>query len=449
MKSLYLQVVSSFLGAVLISLVFAFFVSSALFETHALNRVDEQLREASQTVIHLYQAHPNENVQTYIRNLDDLNFHAMLYQENEKIAQSNSTEWRISDAVVQSVLRGDEYKGEYISNQYILGVPFQAKGVRYALFISPDYRIYMKDFHMRLFVVLFMILVVGSILFFITTRYLIKPIQALTSATKKLARGDFRILLETNRRDELGDLTVSFNRMAHELGQLDHLRQQFVANVSHEIQSPLTSIHGFTQALKSGIITDPAEQRRVLSIIESESKRLSKLSKDLLHLATLDVDKPSFCPSWYDVDEQLRRVIVALEPQWQQKKQTLAFTGRSAHVFADSEKLEQVWVNLITNAIKYTPDAGQIHITVKESSSRIQVCISDSGIGIEEKHLPFLFDRFYKIDHFYVKGRDGSGLGLAITQKIVHLHKGSIEVMSKKDEGTTFVVDLPKSERDD
>lgn len=262
-------------------------------------------------------------------------------------------------------------------------------------------------------------LVISVVLILVFTRYLVKPLKTLTQATKKLAEGEYEIQLDILRRDEIGNLAANFAQMTQSLKQLDDMRQEFVSNVSHEIQSPLTSIQGFSQAIRSGEVS-AEQQEAYLKIIEEESRRLSSLSKQLLTLASLDKETSLYEPSVYRLDEQLRQVLLMLEMQWQDKRLHIDLELPETSIFADKLLLNQVWMNLITNSIKFTPPEGTIRIGIRKDE-RIVVTIEDTGTGISESELPHVFDRFYKGDKSRNRSLVGSGLGLAIVKKIVHM----------------------------
>jgi signal transduction histidine kinase len=241
------------------------------------------------------------------------------------------------------------------------------------------------------------------------------------------------------------------------------MRQDFVSNVSHEIQTPLTSIHGFAIELQQPGI--PEEERlRYLRIMEKESARLSRLGHNLLKLASLESDQHPFHPKEIELDEQLRRVVVACEPLWGAKALDLQLELERVRIAADEDSLSQVWMNLLHNSIKFTPHGGHIRIEAACPQPGVaQVRIADSGIGIAAEDRERVFERFFKADRSRQSGdsgggagsvgsgsdagrtsaASGSGLGLAIAKRIVELHHGRIRVESKLGAGTTVTVTLP------
>jgi signal transduction histidine kinase len=313
------------------------------------------------------------------------------------------------------------------------------------MFIRPDAEVQFGELRI-FFAMLLGLAILFSLLFvMIITLHIVRPITRLSKATQDIAKGRFNVKVETRRQDEIGQLAHQFNRMSQELGRSDKAKQEFVANVSHEIESPLTSIQGFAHTLKDNTLSGE-QQQHYLSIIEDESKRLSMLSKQLLTLSSLDHAGEALRIENYDLRAQLRAVIQVLEWKLTQKELAIKLSVPELHIQGEQELLYQVWMNLISNAIKYTPHGGEISVSAIVEHEKYVIKIMDNGQGIASEHLAHIFDRFYKVDQ--VRSREGNednstGLGLAIVQKIVHLHKGTVEVWSKEGEGTTFVVTLP------
>lgn len=274
----------------------------------------------------------------------------------------------------------------------------------------------------------------------VTLKKMLLPIDRLTDATKKVATGDFSIKLETNREDEIGQLTNNFNEMVKELGSIESLQKEFVDNVSHEIKTPITSIQGFAQLLKDDNISNE-EKNEYASIIEEEANRLLSVSTSILRLSKLQNQNRITNKQTIDVSEQIRKTLSLLEPKWKQKEIRFNISMEKNYFYGDKELMFQVWVNLIENAIKFSNRKGQIDITLQTIDSDIQIKIKDYGIGMDEEERKKIFTRFYQIDKSH--SARGSGLGLAIVKRIIELSQGTIQVESKKDIGTTITVRLP------
>ena len=288
----------------------------------------------------------------------------------------------------------------------------------------------------------------GLILFFVGRFFQAKQIDwfsPIITAMDHIAKGDFSTRLDEHQGSEgvLGELVRSVNKMAGELSQTEQMRQEFVSNVSHEIQSPLTSIRGFARALQEDGL-DPDTRRHYLTIIETESMRLSKLSDNLLALASLDSEQLKLDPQPYRLDKQLRGLILACEPQWAEKSLEMdAALDEATVVTADEDLLSQVWVNLLHNSIKFTPAGGCVRVALQRQPQGVAVTVSDSGPGIAPADQAHIFERFYKADKSRRRSEGGNGLGLSIVKKIVDLHHGSVRVDSQPGQGATFTVTLP------
>lgn len=304
----------------------------------------------------------------------------------------------------------------------------------------PDYVVQLVNWGLGIFI-LFMIVAFVNLL----TRPKQKAVWVeMMDALKRMAKGDFNVTLDREKKyhGQIGDFIQSINDMASELKQVELLRQEFISNVSHEIRSPLTSIRGFASTLQREDLS-PEEQKHYLSIIEKETTRLSRLSDNLLKLTTLESEQQQLDRRRYRLDVQLESIVLACEPQWLEKELELELELPETEIAANEEMLSQVWVNLIHNAIKFTPAHGSVKVVLKRAGKDIKVHIEDSGIGISKEDQLRIFERFYKGDKQRTRTTDGSGLGLSIVKKIVDLHHGQIRVDSRLNEGTIFEVTLP------
>ena len=267
--------------------------------------------------------------------------------------------------------------------------------------------------------------------------------EAIMNAINQISRGNFEILINAEELSPQHQYVASvINDMAKSLGTLETMRQDFISNVSHEIQSPLTSIGGFAALLKK---TDlPNEQRqKYAEIIEAESKRLSSLSDNLLKLSSLD-NKIPLALQEFRLDKQLEHVALALEPQWSAKNITLEADLPKRTVCGDEDLLSQVWMNLLHNAVKFTPESGHIFVTLSFDDESTTVKIADTGVGISPDDQIHIFERFYKADKARDRSLGGNGLGLSLAKKIVELHGGSITVESEPTKGALFAISLPR-----
>ncbi len=281
----------------------------------------------------------------------------------------------------------------------------------------------------------------GTIIILLVMRGIVKPIKQLSAASREVAKGNFEVNVTTKSNDEVGQLTTDFNTMVNELKSIDLLRKEFVSNVSHEFRTPITSIKGIAKLLRDDKLTE--EQRlEFCDIIISESSRLMDLSSNLLRLSELDSQVIREKESLFSLDEQIRKTILILEPQWTKKNIEFEIDLEETNYLGEENLLWHVWLNLIQNAIKFSYDNGLIKVLLTNQDSLIKIEITDNGKGISENDKNRIFERFYKGDTS--RKQEGNGLGLVIVKKIVEQSNGKIYFESTQDKGTTFTVELVK-----
>ncbi|MGV2884159.1 HAMP domain-containing sensor histidine kinase [Paenibacillus taichungensis] len=435
-KSLRLRIVVTFFGIVIVSLILSFILNI---------RSQENTPNHSMVTI-------AEDIATMINLIDDpekvktsLNIFARYGLDIHSVNEQSEVLASLPDDKVHELFDENTREAFILSNKdetAIVGVP-RMNEEKDALLIKFNFSSIFHNVKRTLFISLLTVLVIGSLLIMFMSGYIVKPIKRLTAAAKKMASGDLSVRLKHSNPDEFGELMESFNHMARELQKIDSVRDDFVSNVSHEMQSPLTSIRGFTRALQDGVIP-LEEQKEHLDIIYEETLRLSRLSDNLLRLASLDSEHHPFNLTTFQLDEQLRRTIVLAEPQWANKNIRIDLDLLPCEITVDKDLFEQVWQNLINNAIKYTGPDGVIHVAIEMSTSSVKVSIRDSGQGIPEEDLPYIFDRFYMVDKARSSALRGNGLGLSIVIKILKLHDCTIDVDSRVGEGTQFTVTIPR-----
>ncbi len=294
----------------------------------------------------------------------------------------------------------------------------------------PDY-----FFWMRVIIILGPVSVLG--LFTIITGYLVvKPIQTVSRAVHKIAQGNYEVRLDNTRKDEIGDLISEFNQMTEQLQNTELLRKDFVASISHEFKTPITAILGFANELNAEDLSEE-KRKEALQIIIRESERLSALSANILMLNNLE--NPYFHNELHEMDlsEQIRECIVLLQKSWESKNIEWNVEMEEASVYANPNLLKQVWINLLNNAIKFSPENSTIDVVLTFVQGKKQVCITNHHTQIDEQALPHIFDRFYKGD--VSRSEAGNGLGLAIVNKIIEIHKGTIRAYNQVD-AVTFEV---------
>jgi signal transduction histidine kinase len=288
--------------------------------------------------------------------------------------------------------------------------------------------------------------VVTALGIYIVSKKITSPLREMSRVAQNYAKGNFEQKVEVKEDDEIGQLAAALNNMAAELADLERVRSEFVANVSHDLRSPLTSIHGFLGALLDGTIPEE-RQRHYILLMKNETTRLIKLVNDLLDMAQIEAGTIVIRPAPYNISEQIRKIIAKLEPEISKHHLELKLITNEEDliVFADEDRLEQVLFNLIQNAIQHSPAGGHIDISLT-GGEKVFIAIADYGTGIRDEDLSKIWDRFYKGDKARSK-KTGTGIGLSIVKYILSLHGVSIQVDSRWGEGTTFSFSLPLVDR--
>ncbi|MFC5651416.1 sensor histidine kinase [Paenibacillus solisilvae] len=297
---------------------------------------------------------------------------------------------------------------------------------------------------------LWITLLVGSaviLLFFtmsvILANRIVRPIRNLTRVAEQIAEGDWskRTALAYHDRDEIGRLAETLNTMASELTRREKLKEDFISSISHELRTPLTSIKGWSETLASGDPADVEEMQMGLAIIDRETVRLSGLVEDLLDFSKLYAKSIVLHPETLDLLKPMRETIKQFEARAQ--KESITITGNysiaTLPVEADANRMKQVFINVLDNALKFTPREGSITVTADLDMDWVRIAVTDTGSGISLEDLPHVTDKFYKGS----SQRSGSGLGLAICKEIVELHGGVFRIMSTLGEGTTVTIRIP------
>lgn len=275
-----------------------------------------------------------------------------------------------------------------------------------------------------------------------------KPIQIITAQTNAYAKGDFSRKIKLNRSDEIGQLADALNYMGASIDSINDYQRKFIANVSHDFRSPLTSIKGYLEAMLDGTIP-PEMYEKYLGIVITETERLTKLTNNLLTMNNVNEQGMVLDISDFDINAIIKQTIETFEGVCARKKLKfkLIFPNTNLYVNADLSKIQQVLYNLIDNAIKFSNSDSSIIISVSERNDRILVSIKDFGIGIPKDSLSKIWERFYKSDLSRGKDKKGTGLGLAIVKEIINAHKEYIDVVSTEGVGTEFTFGLAKSKK--
>lgn len=283
-------------------------------------------------------------------------------------------------------------------------------------------------------------LVALSGLFFI--RSIVKPVKKINETAKRIAAGDFSARLEPHRyNDEIGELVTTFNRMAKEIGEADKLKNDFISTVSHELRTPLTAIKGWGETILELHDSDPNMTKKGLEVIIDESSRLSRMVEDLLDFSRMQSGRMTLRLEKIDVLAELDETVFVFKERALREGVELTYNAPElpAPMMGDPNRIRQVFVNILDNALKYTKQGDKILVTAEILPRRLKILITDTGCGIPPEALPHVKEKFFKVN---VSVR-GSGIGLAVSDEIVRLHKGSLNIGSVLNEGTTVEIILP------
>jgi two-component system, OmpR family, sensor kinase len=288
-------------------------------------------------------------------------------------------------------------------------------------------------------------LAAALVLGFLLSQSVAAPLRNIASAARNVARGNYRQRVPVTGPREVRDLAANFNRMTGEVQRSQQTLRDFLANISHELKTPLTSIRGFSEAVLDGTIDDPEGIRRSARIINDESGRVLRLVEELLDLSRIESGQISMRKEPLRLDELFEHLSALFALRSEDTGIKLEITNTtSARVDGDYDRLEQVLNNLLDNAFRHTPEGGLIRLSARDlHDGAVQVMVSDTGVGISPRDLPHLFDRFYRAQSMGNRNRKGYGLGLAISREIVRAHGGEIWATSEPNQGTSFVFTLP------
>ncbi|MFD1064684.1 sensor histidine kinase [Oceanobacillus locisalsi] len=459
MRSLYVKFAAVTIGIMLLSGVIAFLVSNTYYQYSLKPQNDEKNTEIALEMAAFIENNPEVSINDYLSNMADVGYQLYLVDNNgqEQFFGADFRENNLTDSDIQEVLDGEVFHGMadfprqtfvtgFFANELknAIGVPVTYQDTSYALFIRPDIKLLFNEIHLLLGV-LFVLTIVLSILFVLfSTNYLVKPISRLSQATKQLAKGDFQAnMLNTKRKDELGELSTSFTQMAQQIVENDQMRKEFISNISHDIQSPLSNIKGYTNLLGDKETLEEDKQQ-YKTIINEEISRLSTMTDQLLLLTSLDQNQHIVKRKHFSISNQLQNLLKSYQWLIQEKEIMLSYTLPDLEIYADPSLLNTVWDNLLSNALKYNQEGGSIDIQLTYTDEYCFITFTDTGIGISDEEAERIFDRFYRADASRTRSVKGTGLGLSIVATIVELHEGTITVRSNQEaDGTIFTVTLP------
>lgn len=351
---------------------------------------------------------------------------------------------RLLDGHAQSFFRRDAHGHPF----YIVGRPVQkGASTHSALYVVAS----MKKMEASLQQLRSLLLLSGTGAFLlalglilIMSKVLSQPLLHMQQMTDKMAKGDWDTRLQMKSRDEIGMLARSINHLAASLQQYRDSRRAFFSNISHELRTPVTYLHGYAKVLNDGLVDSDEERKQYLSIIDQESVRLEHLIHDLFELAKMEEGRTTLSLEPVDLKEIAKTAVQKVRLKADQKRLSLQLKlhDRVPPVYGDRKRMEQVLLNLLENAIQYT-ESGRVSVQLTDEQEATVLSVSDTGIGIAERDLPYIFDRFYRVEKSRARAYGGTGLGLSIVKNYVEMQGGTVDVNSQKGTGTTFVLRFP------
>lgn len=444
MKSIYSKLVIGFLLTSLLSFSICCFFTIRSYNRDADQLALEELEHSSEHIadmIKLIDAKDQDKILSDYSETSEMSFTVTCDGQTRSYGRVNK-KLKLTDDELKTLATSNEksLRSEGIISQYAKS--FKIDNHIYVVTVQKDFSS-TKDIFMKSYTsaaIIFMM--TGSIVFLIVADIIVKPISRLTKVTDELAKGNYKVRVNYEGKDEISLLYASFNQMAVRLTKQEALRQQFISDVSHEFQTPLTAISGFATILKNENLTDEQRQKYA-DIILFNSNRLSHLSKNMLQLTLLDGEDTALDKTEFPLIEQLNRVIEMEDNAALSKDIEIEFIHPKKEfiIEADESRMEQVWINLLSNAIKYTNEHGVVTVEVRRTPTELQVRFEDTGVGMSQDAISHIFERFYRQD----KSRtiEGNGLGLSIVKRIIDLHHYKIDVESQEDVGSVFTVYIP------
>lgn len=441
-KSIYLQLVGMLIGITLLSNLLAAFTFVFTTEPGMLDEMNAALLELTGQLENLH-AEGLLDADRIPPMLQTGYFRAQIFHNIEELRSAELVQkfFRREDLARLAEVREVRSRTDRRKAFRLPSAIVQLEGLdgRY-LFIYPNLSKLMFNFRHIIARVNIASLLVGSVMILLAGKYIVRPIKKLSEATKQISQGNFDVTITERRRDEIGQLIDGFNSMAKELRSIEILRSDFIAAISHEFKTPLTSIRGYAKLM--GETADAVKRQEYAAVVAEETDRLSSLASSILLMSRLENETGELTQARFRLDEQVRRAIVLLESQWSAKRLELAVDLAPTWCLANEDLLFQVWLNLLDNAVKFSPVEATLQVTLTAEQGEIVCVVRDCGVGISKEHAERVFEKFYKGD----KSRQelGSGLGLSITKRIVELHSGKVTLVSSPGQGTTVTVRLPQ-----
>ena len=350
------------------------------------------------------------------------------------------------DMALQSEDSTGNWIGSLNTGEKVMAITRAVRDENGTLVGSIRYMVSLERADQQTFLVIIILVLAGAFIMLLLTftgiyfiRSILVPVKQISASAKQIAQGDFDVRIEKGKDDELGQLCDAVNDMAGELGAAERMKNDFISSVSHELRTPLTAIKGWAETLRVG--ADPVTAEKGMTVIIRESERLSGLVEELLDFSRLQSGRMRLSAARLDILAELDEAVYLFTDRARTEHKDLTYEENTSlsPVYGDRDRLRQVFVNIIDNALKYTESGGSITVSSREEEGFVQVIVSDTGCGIPPEHLPNVKKKFYKANQLV----RGSGIGLAVADEIAAMHGGSLEIESQVGVGTVVTVSLP------
>ena len=350
------------------------------------------------------------------------------------------------DMALQSEDSTGNWVGSLNTGEKVMAITRAVRDENGTLVGSIRYMVSLERADQQTFLVIIILVLAGAFIMLLLTftgiyfiRSILVPVKQISASAKQIAQGDFDVRIEKGKDDELGQLCDAVNDMAGELGAAERMKNDFISSVSHELRTPLTAIKGWAETLRVG--ADPVTAEKGMTVIIRESERLSGLVEELLDFSRLQSGRMRLSAARLDILAELDEAVYLFTDRARTEHKDLTYEENTSlsPVYGDRDRLRQVFVNIIDNALKYTESGGSITVSSREEEGFVQVIVSDTGCGIPPEHLPNVKKKFYKANQLV----RGSGIGLAVADEIAAMHGGSLRIESQVGVGTVITVSLP------
>ncbi|WP_407271006.1 sensor histidine kinase [Radiobacillus sp. PE A8.2] len=456
-STIFLKLFGTFIGTMFFSFILLSTIAFILFRNDIENRHNkltiEQITSIQELLDQAYlEGWSQELVKSTINlSLSGNNATYFLYDNSGELLYKAGvqTDLVIEKSVVEDVLSGKAIdhiqRMENDPRVLIMGAPLTGNYQEHAIILTTLEAYYNINAAKKLFLYSLIptTLIIAVMLFFLSKKITV-PVKNMSEIAKNIAEGNFKSRVKVKSNDEIGRLGETFNFMADELEGLEKMRRDFIANVSHDLRTPLTSVHGFLTAIIDGTIPKEKE-KHYLKIMKEQTEREIKLVNDLLALSKLEANKLEINRENYNLSEELRKIIARMDLELTKKQVEVQLNtdeDKDIWVYADPDKIDQVVTNLIRNAIQFSTDKSNIEVSLTTRDNNAVFTVRDYGPGIDKENIKNIWQRFYKED----KARSqkvGTGIGLSIVKEIIELHQTTIEVESSPSQGTKFTFTLP------